>query len=483
MNIQENISELKQFRQRLYGAFEARPDALMDLVDALASNTRAKSVVELSQNVAFRREYSSVHDAIDNLFQASSAEKAVEERQQLEQKLMSVIGSNLPKPTQRKYWLFAQDGTPVPRLFAPTLEDRSYVYQPNAMRGNKPVTIGHQYSGLVYLPERESAVDPAWVVPLSLQRVPSAAQSTGVGASQIGALLTNEALPFHKELCVLVVDSTYSVVPFLGKITQYENAVTVARARSNRVFYRQPPVVQGKRGKGHPRWYGERFALKEATTWGKPDAVATTTLTTRKGRIYQVQLLAWHDLLMRGKKDLPMHRHPFTLMRVRVLDEQGQPVFRRPMWLIVFGKLRQELSLVEAWQAYQQRFDEEHFLRFAKQRLLMTAYATPDVEHEENWMQIVQLAYVQLWLTRDLAQALPQPWERYLPQSQSQTASPSVAQRDFERIIRQIGTPAQPPQPRGKSPGRATGTRLPPRKRHPVVKKASKAKKRASKPA
>ena len=94
-------------------------------------------------------------------------------------------------------------------------------------------------------------------------------------------------------------------------------------------------------------------------------------------------------------------------------------------------------------------------------------------------MQIVQLAYVQLWLTRDLAQALPQPWERYLPQSQSQTASPSVAQRDFERIIRKIGTPALPPQPRGKSPGRATGTRLPPRKRHPVVKKSRKLSKAA----
>ena len=38
-------------------------------------------------------------------------------------------------------------------------------------------------------------------------------------------------------------------------------------------------------------------------------------------------------------------------------------------------------------------------LRFGKQRLLMTQFQTPDVEHEENWIQFVLLAYVQLWAT------------------------------------------------------------------------------------
>ncbi len=109
----------------------------------------------------------------------------------------------------------------------------------------------------------------------------------------------------------------------------------------------------------------------------------------------------------------------------------------------------------------------------------MAAYQTPDVEHEENWMQIVALAYMQLWLARDLAEALPRPWERYLPDAERETASPSTVQRDFRRIIRQIGTPAALPKPRGKSPGRAKGERQHPRQRHSVIKKAKK----ASKPA
>ena len=76
-----------------------------------------------------------------------------------------------------------------------------------------------------------------------------------------------------------------------------------------------------------------------------------------------------------------MYQKPFTLIRVRVLAEDGPTVFKRPRWLIVMGERRQELSLVEAWEAYVRRYDVEHFFRFGKQRLLMAAYQTPEVDH------------------------------------------------------------------------------------------------------
>ena len=140
------------------------------------------------------------------------------------------------------------------------------------------------------------------------------------------------------------------------------------------------------------------------------------------------------------------------------------------------GQHRNQLSLTEGWEAYRRRYDVEHFFRFGKQRLLMAAYQTPEVQHEENWWQIAQLAYVQLWLARCLAEAMPRPWERYLPQfqtqSESQISSPSMVQRDFGRIIQEIGTPAQSPKPRGKSPGRTKGDRQQPRKRRKVIKKS-----------
>ena len=479
MDIQESISQLKQFRQELYEAFDLRRDALMELTDALSSTPNAQSVVELSLSPFFCRHYSSGSDAIACLFQPSEPEKADAERRAFEQKWVRLIAPYLPEPQQRRFWLFGTDVVPIPRLFARTLADRTYVHQPNTVAGNKPVTIGHDYSHLVFFPEKINADDPPWAVPMIVRRVHSDEKATGVGAEQIDALMKDKTLPFHDELCVHVADSVYSAVTYLGPVAVqgHKKLVNVVRAPSNRVFYRQAPPAAGKRRRGHPTWYGRRFSLKDSSTWGEPDEVAETTSTTRKGRTHRVQMEAWHNLLMRGKRGLPMHKHPFTLIRVRVLDDEGNPVFKRTLWLIVIGECRNELSLVEAWAAYGQRYDVEHYFRFGKQRLLMAAYQTPDVEHEENWMQIVALATVQLWLARDLAELMLRPWERYLPEAERDTASPSTVQRDFGRIIRQIGTPAELPKPRGKSPGRAKGERQPRRQRHPVIKKGKKASK------
>jgi IS4 transposase len=44
------------------------------------------------------------------------------------------------------------------------------------------------------------------------------------------------------------------------------------------------------------------------------------------------------------------------------------------MWLIVIGSRRDELSLVDCYQSYRQRYDMEYLFRFGKQRLLMTSY-------------------------------------------------------------------------------------------------------------
>jgi hypothetical protein len=474
--MQVSLEQLKQFRRQLYSSLEYRADTIMDLLDALSSNTTAKSTVELSLNPLFRRSYGSIYDGIQEFSQPDSAETTITEKRAHEQQLMQLIGSHLPVPKHQKYWLLGVDVTPAPRRFAHTLEDRSYVYQPNTIASSKPVTIGHQYSALVLFPEKLQASSPPWIVPLSLRRVTTQETKRSVGVEQVKLLLNDKTLPFHQKLCVQVADSEYSAVSYLGEMTEYENLVTIARVRSNRVFYQMPPASPTSPSRGHPVWYGLRFDLKDPDTWEEPDEVAQTTYTNHLGRTYKVQLECWHNLLMRGTYEYPMHQHPFTLIRARLFNEAGEQVFQRPLWLLVMGQRGKELSLSEAWEAYRRRYDVEHFFRFGKQRLLMTAYQTPEVQHEENWWQLAQLAYVQLWLARYLAEAMPRPWERYLPQfhtqAENQEISPSMVQRDFGRIIQEIGTPAQSPQPRGKSPGRTKGERQQPRKRHKVVKKS-----------
>ncbi len=484
MDKQNAISKLQRFREELLQLFEARADALVDLLDALASSPHARSVVELSLSPLFRRQYSSISDAIAQLFHARTPAQAAEERRSWEQKVARLIGRYLPAPHQRKFWLFGTDVVPVSRPFAATLEDRPFVYQPNAVGGNRPVTLGHQYSVTACLPEKAHPDEPAWVVPLVVRRVQSTEKATVVGADQLTALLKDETQPFQGQLCVHVADSAYSAVAHLGRLGAQPNLVSVTRAPEHRVFYQQFEVPrEEERKRGHPHWYGAPFVLKDSATWGPPDETTEATFTSQKGRTYQVQLQAWHNLLMHGKRGLPMHRYPFTLIRAVVVDAQGRQVFKRALWLIVLGTRRGELAAVEAWEAYAQRYDLEHYFRFGKQHLLLAAYQTPDVEHEENWLTLVQLATVQLWLARELSESQRRPWERYLPLRPTAVASPSEVQRDWERIIRQIGTPARSPKPRGKSSGRAAGTRPGRRQRYPVVKKPSPGRKTSRPPA
>ena len=160
MDIQETISQLEQFRQELYEVFDHRADALIELLDALSSTPNAQSVAELSLSPFFRRGYGSVYDAMACLFQASAPETAEEERRAWEETLQRLKVRYLPSPQQRKFWLLGTDGVSIARLFAYTLKDRSYVYQANTPRGNKPVTIGHQYSVQVVYPEKEHPSAP-----------------------------------------------------------------------------------------------------------------------------------------------------------------------------------------------------------------------------------------------------------------------------------------------------------------------------------
>ena len=72
----------------------------------------------------------------------------------------------------------------------------------------------------------------------------------------------------------------------------------------------------------------------------------------------------------------------------------------------------------------------------------------------------------QLWWARSECIDSPIPW-----QSAQQTLTPGRVAQAFPVILVAIGTPAQAPQPRGKSPGRAKGQSQPPRTRYPTVKK------------
>jgi hypothetical protein len=461
MNSNGHDTQLEQFREQVYQNLNKRADAIMDLLDALSSNSQARSVVELSLEACFRREHTSV-------FKAITAYRP----EWMSKSLAQLAATSLPAPCQRSFWLLGVDTTPQQRLYAQTLRDRSYVYQPAAIQSNKPVTIGHCYSEVVLLPERAVQQGHPWVVPLSSQRVSSTNDKELEGAIQVNVLLDDPQLPFHDQLCVEVGDTSYSKPKYLFANRPKSNLVSIVRVRRTRTFYRKAPISDQRGSRGHPAWYGAAFSLQKPSTWPVPDETLTISMTRDRGGEYRVEIEAWHDILMRGKRkpvSIPMQRYPFTLVRIRLSNPTGELVHSHPLWVLVMGEKHDQLSLLDIHTAYNQRFDLEHFFRFGKQRLLLAGFQTPDWQHEENWWQLAHLAYLQLWVARARAEDRPRPWERSLPTVKTQSLSPTRVQRDFARIIRQIGTPASFPKLRGYSPGRRTGTILTHRPRLPVV--------------
>ena len=199
------IEEFTRFRQELYNCFDSRQDTVMDLLDALASNQQARSTVELSLNPLFRRDYSALYKAIEEAFSHREADPEPDNSggEQQFKHLLEAIAFVVPEPTERPFQLLGVDVTPMPRPYAGTLEDRTFIYQPNPIRGNKPINIGHPYSILSVLPEKVDSHCAPWVIPLSGVRVDSSQKGQEVGSAL--ARLPAQSLGFRPREPVLRV--------------------------------------------------------------------------------------------------------------------------------------------------------------------------------------------------------------------------------------------------------------------------------------
>lgn len=460
--------KLTQFRNRLYRSLPGRGDASMELIDALASNQTARSVVELSQSEHFRRQWSSVPRTIARMGTAPKGASATGNARRLESR-MRVAAADLLAPAEwRNHWLLAVDATPYARPYSSCLEDRTYVHQSQAVATGPPVTIGHQYSILVGIPERSDPADPTWVVPQSTRRIASLDTPAEVATQQAMAVLDDPRLPWYDHLTVLMGDSGYGTINFLGPLAGMPNLVLLVRVRSNRVFYRPAPADARA-------WYDtERpFRLHEKQTWGDPDEETALCAIPGAGRRHRThRVRRWNGLLMRGSHTHKMHKRPFDLLRIDRLDEQGQPTDRKPMWLILEGQRRHEIATADALSDYIRRFDQEHMHRFWRRHLLFADYQTPVTRHEEHWTTIVMSAYLQLYAARDIAPVIERPWYPHPPSnSPHPSLSPAMVQRGFADVIRQLGTPARAPKPRNLARGPSPGSSRPPRTRHRVIRK------------
>ncbi|MFT5165482.1 MAG: hypothetical protein ACI8P3_000709 [Saprospiraceae bacterium] len=145
-----------------------------------------------------------------------------------------------------------------------------------------------------------------------------------------------------------------------------------------------------------------------------------------------------------------------------------------------------ELSAEQIYWSYRNRYDIEHFFRFGKQRLLLDKYQTPDEEHLQNWMKVVNLSYWLLYVGKQEARHDCQKWQHYDKSYKNRVThdmkvTPSQVQQQMTRII--LGFEQNPflPKAQIKGKGRQLGGTQPKREKCPVLTKKKKRKKQKKK--
>ena len=179
----------------------------------------------------------------------------------------------------------------------------------------------------------------------------------------------------------------------------------------------------------------------------------------------------WNRLHLRQAREI-------EVSVVQVIRHGAQGSTRDPQvsWFVWKGD--QPVPLAEISPTYRLRYSHEHGFRLDKQVLLWDKPRLRTAEQTERWTQVVACAHNQLVAARPLLEGVYRPWEH----RRSVVTLPQV-RRAMPTLLIQLGTPAGPPQPRGKALGRPKGFHPQPALRHPVVRKTSKKGKKRKKSA
>jgi hypothetical protein len=437
--MQDNTSSrrhLVDFRLQVYASFSFRADALFELVEALLLSPLTRSAVEVSQSPLFRRRFASVDDA---LTEGKIDFAALRE---------TFVGAEPADAlTVAGYAVYALDTTVNLRPDAATVPDRVRVYS----AAHAKAIAGHQFSWL----GRVIAFGQSWFASREVVRVPTSRTPGEIGAEQVQRLAAD---PSPTQSKVVVVDSHYPVPPFLRAFVGLApRIVLLARLAGNRVLYGPPPLPTGKPGR--PRKHGAKLALRRP---GPPDRQETSRLLGQ-----DVRISAWVNYHFRAVPTLVG-----VVVRAEFLKADGTPRDQRALWLFWSGP--SEIALADVVTMYLLRFAIEHFFRFLKQRLGLLAAHLGDLAPIETWVQVVALAYWQLFLARAVVQPAYRPWDPTARQDPNRPLTPGQVLAAWPIFSRALGTPTAAPRRAGKAPGRAPGERPTPRERHPVVKARTK---------
>jgi hypothetical protein len=427
-----NDNTVKAFRQQVYACFVKGQDSLLNLVDALASEDRAQSLPELSLSVHFLRKHASIY-------------KALKQGRLDERALRQVLWKYLPACSGRP--ILAADCSSIARPKSRTSRDRSAQLVHNLPSKSKVTVAGWQFSTLIAVPEQPGG----WTYVLDQRRVPTESTPAQILVKQLREMSNRgNVLP------LVLLDRGYDAAWLWCQLSALPLYGALIRLKSNRLFYRPAPAPTGLRGA--PRKRGAKWQPKDPATQSDPSGEAERRDVL--GKVVRVRY--WRDLRLKEADWLPL-----TVIRVERPAALGTERDPRLSWFVWIGD--QQADPAEVALAYVLRFSQEHGYRFDKQELLWEQARLQTPEQFALWSWIVALAHNLLVLSRDLVTPELRPWE-----NRQRPATLQQVRRGMNKFLAQLGTPARPPQPRGKSKGRAKGAKMPKRERFRVVQMKQK---------
>lgn len=460
--------------------------ATSNLIMALASYEAAKSPTELSESPLYHYHYSNISKVVEHLSFDEEEYKAVQ--RYIQSHCFSYYAQS------DGHVVLQTDTTPVVKAHSPTLEDRTYIPIPNTViKGNKPLSIGYEVSCI------NLSADNKWSLPMSVERVASNETATQKALSQLEDLLSHPELNLSGQLCVNVLDSKYGNAVYLSPAFEHDNLVSAVRLKSGMKVYKQD--IRTNTG-GANGIYGQKYYLIEQSDTKSYDKHPKTGLpyeverdailslpadekirlegSTKKGKAVYIFIRRWKDIMLRSSNGHNMKDKPFDLINVQVREKQtGKPVFKRPMFVALSGKRKEELTTTDAYKDYRKRYDIETYFRFAKQQLMFEKFQTPLKRHFENWMLIQQLTAWLLYAASHETDFNAKEWRKYLPENkikQGQRLSIAQTRHSTESLFLTFDPEPFKPIKSKKGKPRQKGETQSQRTQYPVVKKTTKKK-------
>lgn len=368
----EPVARLKAFRQAAYDNLCRAHDATFELTDAVMLTRQAYCLADLSLSPVFRRQWSSVYEAL-------------QDTRPQRQKLMRLYIKQMP--THERIVL-AGDHTVWARPNAVTLQDRTMEHYRTQISGNKPIAPGEGYSTIAWIPEDSGS----WALPLRHERITGWESPINKAVWQL-----RQVCKFLPTRPISLWDSEYGCAPFVLKTANIP-ADKLMRLRSNLCLWQVPSPYSGR---GRPRIHGDKFKLNDSDTWNN----CSETLEVEDAKLGRIRVRVWHNLHFRAAA-----KHPMSVVLVERFNSARSVRIVKPLWLAWIGD--QMPSLSEIWRLYLRRFAVDHWYRFIKQRLHWTVPKLATPKQCERWSDLMPMITWELWLARDLVRDHPLPWQK-----------------------------------------------------------------------